>query len=98
MKRFSFWALARSLSRTHRAQPQGPRAGRGGRREPHEGRAALNPIMALPALIDGDEPILLESLAIIEYLDETHSDPPLLPRDPRGRRGSHKSSPAIHTH
>ena len=62
---------------------------------------ALNPIMALPALIDGDGPILFETLAIIEYLDETHPDPPPLPRDARGRarvRGSHKSSPAIHTH
>jgi glutathione S-transferase len=33
---------------------------------------AVNPMMALPALIDGDGPILFESLAIIEYLDETH--------------------------
>ena len=32
---------------------------------------AVNPMMALPALIDGDGPILFESLAIIEYLDET---------------------------
>jgi maleylacetoacetate isomerase len=46
---------------------------------------AVNPMMALPALIDGDGPILFESLAIIEYLDETHPNPPLLPRDPRGR-------------
>jgi maleylacetoacetate isomerase len=46
---------------------------------------AVNPMMALPALVDGDGPILFESLAIIEYLDETHPDPPLLPRDPRGR-------------
>ncbi len=30
-------------------------------------------------------PILFESLAIIEYLDETHPNPPLLPRDARGR-------------
>jgi maleylacetoacetate isomerase len=45
----------------------------------------VNPMMALPALIDGDGPILFESLAIIEYLDETHPDPPLLPKDPRGR-------------
>src|SRR5580698_10183469 len=29
---------------------------------------AVNPMMALPALIDGEGPILLESLAIIEYL------------------------------
>jgi len=46
---------------------------------------AVNPMMALPALIDGDGPILFESLAIIEYLDETHPQPPLLPRDARGR-------------
>ncbi len=46
---------------------------------------AVNPMMALPALIDGDGPVLFESLAIIEYLDETHPNPPLLPRDPRGR-------------
>ena len=46
---------------------------------------AVNPMMALPALTDGDGPILFESLAIIEYLDETHPNPPLLPRDARGR-------------
>jgi maleylacetoacetate isomerase len=46
---------------------------------------AVNPMMALPALLDGEGPILFESLAIIEYLDETHPKPPLLPGDPRGR-------------
>ena len=46
---------------------------------------SVNPMMAIPALIDGDGPALFESLAIIEYLDETHPNPPLLPRDPRGR-------------
>jgi len=46
---------------------------------------AVNPMMAIPALIDGDGPLLFESLAIIEYLDETHPKPPLLPADPRGR-------------
>jgi maleylacetoacetate isomerase len=46
---------------------------------------AVNTMMALPALIDGEGPILFESLAIIEYLDETHPNPPLLPRDARGR-------------
>jgi maleylacetoacetate isomerase len=47
--------------------------------------SAVNPMKALPALIDGDGPILFESLAIIEYLDETHPRPPLLPKDARGR-------------
>ncbi len=46
---------------------------------------AVNPMMALPALVDGDPPALFESLAIIEYLDETHPEPPLLPADARGR-------------
>src|SRR5580704_4028667 len=46
---------------------------------------AVNPMMSIPALMDGDGPPLFESLAIIEYLDETHPNPPLLPRDPRGR-------------
>jgi maleylacetoacetate isomerase/maleylpyruvate isomerase len=46
---------------------------------------AVNPMMALPALVDGDAPALFESLAIIEYLDETHPAPPLLPADARGR-------------
>ncbi len=45
----------------------------------------LNPAMALPTLLDGDGPPLIESLAILEYLDETHPEPPLLPRDPRLR-------------
>src|ERR1700722_17618132 len=46
---------------------------------------AVNPMMAIPALVDGPGPVLFESLAIIEYLDETHPDPPLLPKDARGR-------------
>ena len=50
-----------------------------------EAYRAVNPMMALPALVDGDGPALFESLAIIEYLDETHPNPPLLPRDPRDR-------------
>jgi maleylacetoacetate isomerase len=45
----------------------------------------VNPMMALPALIDGEAPALFESLAIIEYLDETRPNPPLLPKDARGR-------------
>jgi maleylacetoacetate isomerase len=46
---------------------------------------AVNPEMVLPTLIDGDGPPLFQSLAILEYLDETHPEPPLLPQDPRGR-------------
>jgi maleylacetoacetate isomerase len=46
---------------------------------------AVNPMMAIPALTDGEGPALFESLAIIEYLDETHPQPPLLPKDARGR-------------
>src|SRR3974377_846120 len=46
---------------------------------------SVNPMMAIPALVDGDGPAMFESLAIIEYLDETHPEPPLLPKDARGR-------------
>ena len=38
----------------------------------------------MPLLKDGDA-VLTQSLAIIEYLDETHPEPPLLPRDALGR-------------
>ncbi|MDA8446708.1 maleylacetoacetate isomerase [Paracidovorax valerianellae] len=39
----------------------------------------------LPALVTDDGHTLAQSLAIIEYLDETHPEPPLLPADPLGR-------------
>lgn len=45
---------------------------------------ALNPQGLVPALADGDF-IVGQSLAIIEYLDETHPTPPLLPSAPRDR-------------
>jgi maleylacetoacetate isomerase/maleylpyruvate isomerase len=45
----------------------------------------VNPQMALPALVEDDGSTLFQSLAIIEYLEETHPAPPLLPPDPRGR-------------
>ncbi len=46
---------------------------------------AVNPQMRLPALkLDSGE-VLTQSLAIIEYLDEVHPQPPLLPRDPIDR-------------
>ena len=46
----------------------------------------INPMMALPALIEDDGTVLFELLAIIEYLDETHPNPPLLPKDAEGAR------------
>jgi len=49
-----------------------------------EAYGALNPQALVPALEDGGE-ALTQSLAIIEYLDETRPQPPLLPRDARGR-------------
>lgn len=46
---------------------------------------AVNPQGVVPALVVDDGPPLFQSLAILEYLDETHPEPPLLPKDPRGR-------------
>ena len=45
---------------------------------------AINPSALVPALQDGDA-VITQSLAIIEYLDETHPMAPLLPRDALGR-------------
>jgi maleylacetoacetate isomerase len=42
---------------------------------------ALNPEALVPVLDDGGT-LLTQSLAIIEYLEETHPAPPLLPPDP----------------
>jgi maleylacetoacetate isomerase/maleylpyruvate isomerase len=46
---------------------------------------AVNPQSVVPALVIDDGPPLFQSLAIIEYLEETSPEPPLLPKDPRGR-------------
>ncbi len=46
---------------------------------------SINPQRVLPSLIVDDGPPLFQSLAIIEYLDETHPEPPLLPADARSR-------------
>lgn len=91
MKLFSFW---RSLA-TYRVRialnlkgitpdevidinlPQG--------RQREASFAKVNPMMAIPALVEDDGTVLFESLAILEYLDETHPDPPLLPKEPKAR-------------
>jgi maleylacetoacetate isomerase len=46
---------------------------------------AVNPQMRVPALVIGSGEVLIQSPAIIEYLDETHPDPPFLPKDPVAR-------------
>lgn len=56
--------------------------------------AALNPQHLVP-LLDDDGKLLSQSLAIIEYLDETHAQVPLLPRDAAGRARVRALSQAI---
>ena len=49
---------------------------------------AVSPDTLVPVLDvqgDPDQALLSQSMAIIEYLDETHPNPPLLPADPLGR-------------
>jgi maleylacetoacetate isomerase len=48
------------------------------------GYRSINPQGLVPALDDNGQ-ILVQSLAIIEYLDERHPDPPLLPATPAER-------------
>ena len=61
-----------------------------------EAFSAVSPGRLVPALVEsaaeaggegdaGGEHVFTQSLAIIEYLDETHPEPPLLPRDAIGR-------------
>ena len=46
---------------------------------------AVNPQGLVPYMIDDDGFELSQSLAMIEYLDETHPTPPLMPTDPKRR-------------
>jgi maleylacetoacetate isomerase len=46
---------------------------------------ALNPQKLVPTLVLDSGEVLTQSLAILEYLEETHPEPPLLPRDPVDR-------------
>ncbi len=58
------------------------------RREEHLGAAykAIHPQGLVPALrTDGDDGLLIQSPAIIEWLEERYPQPPLLPADPAGR-------------
>jgi maleylacetoacetate isomerase len=54
----------------------------------------LNPQGLVPCLVDG--PVTLsQSLAIMEYLEDTHPVPPLLPADPMARAKVRSASLAI---
>ena len=55
---------------------------RGDQRQP--GFLEVNPQGLVPAL-ETDGQVLIQSLPIIEYLDERHPEPPLLPGDAAGR-------------
>ncbi len=46
---------------------------------------ALNPQGLVPTLVADDGTVLTQSIAILEWLDETYPNPPILPRDADGR-------------
>jgi maleylacetoacetate isomerase len=57
---------------------------KGGGEQLSEGYRHINPSALVPALQD-ERGTLTQSMAILEYLEETHPDVPLLPADPLGR-------------
>lgn len=48
------------------------------------GFSTVNPQRLVPALDTGEQ-VLIQSPAIVEWLEEQYPDPPLLPRDPQAR-------------
>jgi maleylacetoacetate isomerase/maleylpyruvate isomerase len=52
------------------------------RKEPY---ASISPSGLVPTLVTNEGERIEQSMAIIEYLDETHPEPALLPRDPLAR-------------
>jgi maleylacetoacetate isomerase len=50
-----------------------------------ENYLAVNPLGLVPSLVTDSGDVLTQSLAIIEWLDESHPQPPLLPPDAAGR-------------
>ena len=51
----------------------------------HEAYRRINPQSVVPALVVNGGPPLIQSMAIMEYLEETHPNPPLLPKAPLDR-------------
>ncbi len=60
----------------------------------------VNPMGAVPALVLDDGTVLTQSLAILEWIEETRPVPPLLPQDPaaRARVHAHCAITAADTH
>lgn len=67
---------------------------RGGGEQLGEGFAGVNPARTVPVLAD-DRVSIPQSLAIIEYLEETHPEPALLPQTPAARARVRSLSLAI---
>ncbi|SDV50397.1 maleylacetoacetate isomerase [Chitinasiproducens palmae] len=67
---------------------------RGGGEQLQDAYRALNPDCLLPTLVDGDT-LITQSLAIIEYLEERHPSPALLPGDAAQRALIRSLSQAI---
>lgn len=66
---------------------------KGEQREP--GFLKISPQGLLPAFVTDDGATLTQSLAIVEYLDELHPSPPLLPKDPLARARARQIAYAI---
>ena len=71
LKRLSYETAAIHLRRNDQSKPD---------------YRGVNPQGLVPALEDGGQS-LIQSMAILEYLDELHPEPPLLPKAP-GRPGA----------
>ena len=61
-----------------------------------EAHRSLNPMRELPVLLVDGEPIA-QSIAILEYLEETHPEPPLLPRSPFDRARARQMAEIINS-
>jgi maleylacetoacetate isomerase len=58
---------------------------KGGGQQRTAGFRAINPMGVVPALVLDDGTVLTQSIAIMEYLEETHPKPALLPEDREAR-------------
>ena len=91
MKLFSYWRSSAAwrvrIALSFKGIPHGTipvHLVRDGGQQHSESYRETNPQELVPALADDDR-VFGQSLAIIEYLEETHPDPPLLPQDFAGR-------------